>query len=101
MDNKSCVCQLVGRLWQLLVASGMTTAYLFMLMAVGCAMAPVRGHAAAFYETVAWVSSGRRMTQLCRPRGGPGCPPRTGRPIGRVLRDGGRGPRAQSCHVPG
>jgi hypothetical protein len=29
----------------------------------------VRGHAAAFYETVAWVAGGRPMTQLCRPRG--------------------------------
>jgi len=36
----------------------MTTAQLSMMIAVGCAMAPVRGHAAAFYETVAWVSSG-------------------------------------------
>ncbi len=34
-------------------------------------MAAVRGHAAAFYETVAWVSSGQPMTQLCRPRGVP------------------------------
>jgi hypothetical protein len=36
----------------------MTPDRLFMMMAVGCAMAPVRGHAAAFYETVASVSSG-------------------------------------------
>src|SRR3954470_23016874 len=30
----------------------------FHMMAVGCAMAPVRGHAAVSYETVAWVSRG-------------------------------------------
>src|SRR3954470_17704221 len=33
--------------------------------------------------------------------GCPGCPPRAGRFIGRVLRDGGRGAHAPSCDDPG
>ena len=54
----------------------------FMMLALGCAMTPARGHAATFHKTVAWVLSGQRTTQLCRPRGSPSCPPRAGRLTG-------------------
>lgn len=68
---------------------------------VGMAMAPDRGHAAAFLRDgrlgVERPADDAALPTTKESR----LPPRAGRLTGRVLRDGDRGARTQSCHVPG
>ncbi len=60
----------VSSRWSFVVIIGCNQdAAQLLMMALGFAMAPVRGHAAASCDAVAWVSSGRRMTRLRRSRG--------------------------------